>query len=152
MKRFPLNFLLLLVLTFISANTLLAQSNKEITIEPPEWILGSWSNMAVSDLRTLETFTFTANEIIFTRGFVKQKESFYLSEKFEDFKVSQTVESSLYRLEFSKNNKEYIYEFKLCETETCKSFSRKAITYSISENGKFTRKHSESINLVLFKN
>lgn len=151
MKRLLINFLFLLCVFGVSVSIISAQSNEETTLKPPEWILGSWNNSANSDTRRFETFTFTKNEINVYRGFVKNAESLYLSEKFEGYKIKQTVESSLFRVEFSKDDKEYIYEFKLCETDTCKSFSRKALTYSISENGKIIAEHSESINLVLFK-
>ena len=141
MKRPLINLLFLSFLTLVSANIVLSQSIDDTTLKPPDWILGSWNNSAVSDTRRFETYTFTATNISIYRGFVKTVESFYLSEKFESYKIKQTVEPPLSRVEFSKDDKKYVYEFKLCETETCKSFSRKALTYSILENGKVVREH-----------
>jgi hypothetical protein len=151
MMKLCLNLLALCAVMTGSANVGLSQHAPKALLNPPSWILGRWNNSAVSNLNDSETFTFTAGDISLEKGFDKIK-AVNFSRKFKDYKVKETIEPKLYRVEFYKGKAELVYEFRVCETAAVKTFSgQAALTYSIIKNKKVLRAHETSINLVLFR-
>lgn len=152
MMKLCLNLLLLCMVVTTGANAARSQQASKALLNPPGWILGSWSNLAESNLDRLETFAFTADEISFTKGMLDKSKVVNFSSKFKGYKVKETVEPKTYRVEVHTDEDEFIYEFKLCEMDACKAFSGKeALTYSIIKNGKIIRTHMTSVQLVLFR-
>jgi hypothetical protein len=151
MVKHCLNLLVLCSVITGSASVALSQHASKALFNPPSWILGRWNNSAVANLNDSESFTFTAGEISFAKGFDKLKVVSF-SRRFKDYKVKETIEPNLYRVEFYTAENELVYEFRPCEAAVCKTLSgQEGLTYSIIKNKKVVRAHETSINLLLFR-
>jgi hypothetical protein len=121
-------------------------------LNPPSWILGTWNNSRESNSDRFETFKFSTDDILFSRGLLDTSTIVNFHSKYEDYAVKEIIEPGLYRIEFSKGKNEIVFEFKLCELEHCKTPSTSgALTYSIIRNGRVVRAHETSIQHVLFR-
>lgn len=127
------------------------QTASEGFLNPPDWIQGGWRNMAESDTRRKEMFSFTPHGITLTEGLVPVKKVVDFSREYEGYRVKETVEATVeaktYRVEFYRSEDSFVYEFKLCEVGACKT----GMTYSITRNNRVVRSHITSIQHVLFK-
>lgn len=117
---------------------------------PPEWIIGEWSNVAESNADLIETFVFSKNDIQFTRGHLYHDKSQF-SRAFKKHELKETIEPDLYRVRLTMGGDEQIYEFRFCRSEKCPSTGKDIMTYSLTKNKKIIQEHSTSINRVLFK-
>jgi hypothetical protein len=150
MTKFCLTIFFALLVAFTSVNIVLCQTTNKTILNPPEWVFGSWNNLAESNTQKFEAFIFSANKIQFLSGFGEKSKTVNFTEKFKDYEVTETVEPKLYRLVFTRETSEYIYEFKIC-SDCLVPTDQKALTYSVTENKKVMREHSKSANLLLIR-
>ena len=144
-------YLAIFCLAALSVNGRVAgrSSDQKIVFNPPDWILGVWTNLAESQTDRIETFDFSANEIRLTTGVLDKTVKF--SNLFKKQEVRETFEPDTYRVHIGKGEEEMIYEFKLCRSDRCESTLKEALTYSLTKNKKIVRDHSTSINSVFIK-
>jgi hypothetical protein len=125
-------------------------SDSKLKFNPPEWVIGEWSNVAESNADRIETFVFSKNDIQFTRGHLYHGK-IQFSRAFKKHELKETSEPDLYRVRMTSGDDEQIYEFKFCRSEKCPSTGKDIMTYSLTTNNKVIQEHSTSINRVLFK-
>jgi hypothetical protein len=150
MTKFCLTIFFAFIVAFSSANIVLCQTTNKPILNPPKWIFGSWNNLAESNTQKFEAFIFSANKIQFLSGFGEKSKTMNFAEKFSGYEVTETVQPKLYRVVFTKETSEYIYEFKFC-SDCLMPTDQKALTYSVTENQKIVREHSKSANLLLIR-
>jgi hypothetical protein len=124
-------------------------SDQKTVFNPPEWILGVWTNLAESQADRIETFDFSEHEIRLTTGVLDKTVKF--SNLFKKQNIRETFEPDTYRIHMGKGEDETIYEFKLCRGDRCESTLKEALTYSLTKNKKIVRDHSTSVNSVFIK-
>lgn len=124
-------------------------SDSKIVFNPPEWILGQWTNLAESQTDRIEMFDFSEHEIRLTTGVLDKTVKF--SNLYKKQEIKETFEPDTYRVQIGKGEEEVIYEFKLCRGDRCESSLKEAMTYSLTRNKKLVRDHSTAINSVLIK-
>lgn len=150
MTRHFLSIFVICLIAFSGVNTVLCQTKNKPFLNPPKWILGSWENVAESNTNNFEAFAFFTDEIQLSFGFGEKSKIIGYTEKFKDYNVTETIEPKLYRVVFTKEASEYIYEFKIC-SDCLVPTNQKALTHSITENKKIVREHSKSLNLLLIR-
>lgn len=145
-------YLLILCLAVISLSGPAAGGSPDAKAKfnPPEWLIGEWSNVAESNADRIETFVFSKNDIQYTRGHLYHGK-IQFSRAFKKHELKETIEPDLYRVRMTSGNDEQIYEFKFCRDEKCPATSREIMTYSFTKNDKIVREHSTSMTSVLFK-
>jgi hypothetical protein len=134
---------LLVILSFNSTNQ---QTGKNI-FNPPLWIIGKWSNSAVSNTENTGTFIFQKHNIIFSQGLFSKMKQIDFSRKYSFFKVSEVIDSLRYKIILKAGNRTLEYEFMKAKLG---SYDRDVLSYSIKENNRVIKQHSDSINRVLY--
>jgi hypothetical protein len=144
-------YLVIFCLAVVSVNGRVAgrSSDSKIIFNPPEWILGQWTNLAESQTDRIEMFDFSAHEIRLTTGVLDKTVKF--SNLFKKQEIKETFEPDIYRIQIGKGEEEMIYEFRLCRSDRCESSLKEAMTYSLTKNKKIVRDHSTAINSVFIK-
>jgi hypothetical protein len=117
------------------------------TVNNPTWIIGSWGNTMISDLRNSVVWTFTKDSIYIEYG-ISQKEKKCLSRDYPEYKQSTILKDNLLKIVFTKNSDTVEYEFKQGFEDGVK---KPSITYSLTINGKKQVDHSKSADLVFIK-
>lgn len=117
------------------------------SINPPMWIIGQWSNTSESNTGNTETFIFQKHDIIFNQGLFPKKKQIDFAKDYSLFKIREVIDSSRYKIILNTGSRTLEYEFRKAKVD---SFNQNALSYSIKNNNKFIRQHSDSINRVLF--
>ena len=149
-KRSIYLMILCLAVISLSGQTAGGSPDAKLKFNPPEWIIGEWSNVAESNADRIETFVFTKNDIQFTRWHLYH-DKIQFRRAFKKHELKETIEPDLYRVRMTIGDDEQIYEFKFCRSEQCPTTAKDVMTYSLTKNNKIIREHSTSINNVLFK-
>ncbi|HEX6187006.1 MAG TPA: hypothetical protein VFZ40_02905 [Pyrinomonadaceae bacterium] len=145
-------YLVILCLAVIALGGQAAGGSRDskVKFNPPEWLLGEWSNVAESNADLIENFVFSKNDIQFTRGHLYH-DKLQFSRAFKKHELKETIEPDLYRVRLSAGGDVQVYEFKRCRDEKCPSTGQDIMTYSLTKNDKIVREHSTSLTSVLFK-
>ena len=123
--------------------------DQKIVFNPPQWILGVWTNLAESQTDRIETFDFSEHDIRLTSGVLDKTVKF--SNLYKKQVIKETFEPDIYRIHIGSGEDETVYEFKLCRGDRCESTLKEALTYSLTRNKKLVRDHSTAINSVFMK-
>lgn len=149
-KRSTYLMILCLAVISFSGHTAGGSADSKLKFNPPEWVIGEWSNVTESNADRIETFVFSKDDIQFTRGHLYHGK-IQFSRAFKKHELKETIEPDLYRVRMTSGDDEQIYEFKFCRSEKCPSTGKDIMTYSLTKNNKVIQEHSTSINSVLFK-
>lgn len=148
-KRSAYLLIFCLTVVLLSGPAAGGSPDSQARFNPPEWIIGEWSNVAESNSDRIETFVFSKNDIQFTRGHLYH-DKIQFSRVFKKHELKETIEPELYRVRMIARDDEQIYEFKLCRTG-CPTTREGVMTYSFTRNRKVVRDHSTATTGVLFK-
>lgn len=124
-------------------------SDQKIVFNPPDWILGTWTNLAEAQTDRIETFDFSENDIRLTTGMLDKTVKF--SNLFKKQTIKEIFEPDTYRVHIGTGEEETIYEFRFCRDNRCESTLKEAMTYSLTKNKKVVRDHSTAINSLFMK-
>ena len=151
MTKFCLTAAFALFLVFSAANMVFCQLSSQTMLNPPEWIHGEWkSSRAESDPQKFESFVFSATGIKFSTGSGEKTQTLDFIENFKGYEVTETIEPKLYRVTFTRDADEFIYEFKW-QNVSPRLSGQTFLSYSVTENKKIVREHSKSNNELLIR-
>jgi len=114
----------------------------------PDWIIGVWHNPYESNMYNFEFWSFSDGNISLQKGIPnKNQEKENLKDKFPGYEIKEESNDSIYKIHFTKELENIIYEFKIHKT----NFSEEPLmTISYIENGNIKREHLIS-TLSLFR-
>jgi hypothetical protein len=133
---------LFLILCLMPYSLVLGQTTKN-----PSWIIGTWGNSLISDLRKSVIWSFNQDSIFIETG-VPTREKKCLSSDYSGYKQSQILNDNLYQVIFSKENEKVVYEFKQFKDV---NIGKPAFTYSLTINGVKKVEHSTGAYLTFYK-
>lgn len=126
-----------------------AQPKPENLFNPPEWILGEWSNLSGSEPNKIERIVFSEHEIELVQSLADPPTKF--SRKFKKYQIQETPGAHSYRLVISNAKEELIWEFKFCPPDKCNLMTGDALSYFAMKDKKKLWDHSISLNKVLIR-
>lgn len=120
-------------------------SFKRIAVDSlPNWMNGTWVNLAESNLNKVESFHFKSNEIEISKGMNVLNNSRFKTYSGE----AKSLSDSVFQVEYFEKNKRYELEFKFKQPNWTEDI---CFSYSVKENGVVKRKHTNSIQFVFSK-
>lgn len=149
MKSLIRKTIFLLSIISIAGVAASAQTKPENLFNPPNWILGEWTNLSGPDPNKIERISFSEHEIELVQSLADKGEKF--SRKFKKYRVEETPGGETYRIVVSNSKEEAIWEFTLCPQDKCNLMTGEALSYSVTRNKKKVWDHSTSLNKVLIR-